>query len=868
MPTLAGVSSPPWSLPREQLLASLGVTSDGPSPAEAAARLRARGADAIGAGRHGPLLGAVVSQLRNPLLWLLLAAAAVGLALGETVNASLVLGIMLLGSLVSVLQESRAGRTLEGLRARIALQARVVRGGRELEVPATQVVRGDVVVLAAGTLVPADAVVLEARDLYLSEAALTGEAFAVEKQPGPIAADAPLVARTNVVHMGTSVRSGTGRAVVVSTGTHTAFGQLAHRLTLRPPETEFQRGLRRFGYLLLSMMVVLVFVVFGASAVRSHSASESLLFAVALAVGLAPEMLPAVLATMLSRGARHMARRGVLVRRLEAIESLGNMDVLCTDKTGTLTEGEIRLEAATDAAGEPSPRTLVLARWNAVLQAGLPNPLDRAIAAAVPEGAEPPPPKLDEVPFDFTRKRLSVLVGGSAGPLLVTKGAFEAVLAVCTGVRVGEQATVPLDDATVAGLRARVQAHGRDGVRVVAVASRPWPGHEPRPPVGRDDERGLVLEGLLTFRDPPKQGVERAIADLRRLGVRVKVVSGDHHAVVQHLAATIGLPSDEVVTGAQLEGLRDEALWHLVERVDLFAEVDPGQKERILVALGKTGHVVGFMGDGINDAPAMHAADVGISVEGATDVAREAADFVLLERDLGTLRDGIEEGRVTFANTLKYVLTTESANLGNMLSMAVAALFLPFLPLLGHQVLLNNLLSDVPSATLSGDRVDPERVAVPQRWDIGFIRRSMIALGLVSAVFDGLTFVALRAGFHASPDEFRTAWFCESLLTELLVLLVLRTRRPLWRSRPHGALLGSTVVVAIVAVALPLSPLREPLGFVALPVVVWLVVVGIAVGYALTVEAIKRPLIAAIERAGQRRDGKRHGAARYALWPR
>ncbi len=855
----------PWALSRAELLRVIGSTEAGLPSTEAQARLRTHGENRIRPAHRGPLREALASQLRNPLLWLLSAAAVVGIAVGETVDAGMVLAIMLLGSLLSMMQESRAGRALERLRERISLRARVVRGGVELEVPATSVVPGDVIVLAAGTMVPADAVVLAARDLYLSEAALTGEPFAVEKHPGQVDAAAPLGARSNMVYMGTNVRSGTGQAVVVQTGAGTAFGQLAGRLALRPPETEFQRGLRRFGYLLLTMMIVLVFVVFGASVLRNHPGTESLLFAVALAVGLAPEMLPAVLATMLSRGARRMAARGVLVRRLEAIENLGNMDVLCTDKTGTLTEGDIRLESAFDVAGRPCDRVLALGYWNAKLQAGLPNPLDRAVVEAAAERVGAPPPKLDEVPFDFTRKRLSVLVQDEAR-MLVTKGACEPVLSVCTLVRGENGGTTAFDADTGEHVRAMVTSWSAEGIRVIAVATRAMPDDEP---CGLAAERELVLEGFLTFRDPPKPGVERTIRELCELGVRVKVVSGDHHAVVRHLAATIGLASDEVVTGAQLAALRDEALWHLVERVDLFAEVDPGQKERILVALHKTGHVVGFMGDGINDAPAMHAADVGISVQGATDVAREAADFVLLERDLGTLRDGIEEGRVTFANTLKYVLTTESANLGNMISMAAAALFLPFLPLLAHQVLLNNLLSDVPSATLSADRVDPERVQRPQHWDIAFIGRFMIAFGLISAVFDAVTFAVLWTVFDATPEQFRTAWFAESLLTELLVLLVLRTRRPLWRSRPHAALLGSTIVVAIVAVVLPLSPLRGPLGFVELSGTLWIVIMAIAVTYALTVEAVKRPLFAYLDRAAERQRTKpRRSPPGHHVWPR
>jgi Mg2+-importing ATPase len=860
-----GVREHYWAIPIEQLLEQLRTSATGLSSSEAADRLRAHGENRLRPAHRGPLAEAILSQLRNPLLWLLLIAAVIGIAVGERTDAVIVIAIMLFSAILSIWQEGRAGRALERLRARVAARARVIRDNVELEVPASSVVPGDVLVLAAGTLIAADAVLLEARDLYLGEAALTGEAFAVAKRPGDVPEEAPVGQRTNVVHMGTSVRSGTGRAVVVRTGGATEFGHVAKRLALRAPETEFQQGLRRFGYLLLSLMLVLVFVVFTASVLRAHRASEALLFAIALSVGLAPEMLPAILATMLSRGARRMSKRGVLVRRLEAIENLGNMDVLCTDKTGTLTEGEIALESSRDCAGRESQRVLQLGYQNAKAQAGLPNPLDRALVAAGEQHGLAAARKLDEIPFDFSRKRLSVLVDDGPVPLLICKGAFESVLSVCSSARADDDAVVPIDAALRERLRADVATLNEQGVRVIGVATRE---HASTQPLDHEAERELVLEGILAFRDPLKPGVSEAIASLRELGVTVKVVSGDQRAVVHHVAQQIGMTDGQVLTGSELASLKDEALWNLVERVHLFAEVDPGQKERILRALAHTGHVVGFMGDGINDAPAMHAADVGISVEGATDVAREAADFVLLERELGTVRDGIIEGRVTFANTLKYVLTTESANLGNMLSMAAAALFLPFLPLLAHQILLNNLLSDVPSVTLSGDRVDPEVVRTPQRWDIGFIRRFMIGFGLLSAAFDALTFLILRLVFDADAETFRTAWFAESLLTELLVLLVLRTRRPFWTSLPHPALLGSTLLMIAVTAILLLTPLHGVFEFVSLPGSMVLTIVGIALAYMLTVEMLKRPLLRAMDRGAVRQHRERRRIpASHRVWP-
>jgi Mg2+-importing ATPase len=689
-----------------------------------------------------------------------------------------------------------------------------------------------VVLLAAGSLVPADGVVLESADFFVNEAVLTGESVPVRKDPGTAAADAPIRHRGNTVLLGTDVRSGTARCLVVHAGGATEFGRLAGRLVLRAPETEFDRGLRHFGYLLGTLTLVMLLAVFTVHAVTGGASLETLLFAVALAVGLSPELLPAVLTVNLARAARVMAGHGVLVRRLSAIENLGSMDVLCTDKTGTLTHGVVELEGAYDEAGGPAEEVLSLAAANAALGTGVASPLDEAILRAA--GARRPAGhKLAELPFDFVRKRASVVMESGDEATLITKGAFQPVLDVCATLADG---TV-LDDGRRAALAARFGAWSGQGLRVLAVATRPI---ERRARYRRDDERGLAFRGCLTFFDRPKPEARQALADLAALGVATKVITGDSALVTRHVASLVGIPGDRMLTGAELNALPDAALWHRAERTDLFVEVDPHQKERIIAALRKTGHVVGFLGDGVNDAPAMHAADASLSVHSAVDVAREAADFVLLERDLDVIRRGIEEGRRTFANTLKYLLATMSANLGNMISTAVASLFLPFLPLLAGQVLLNNFLSDIPAIGLAGDDVDRELVARPRRWDMAFIGRFMTEFGLLSSAFDVLTFAVLLVVFAAGVEEFRTAWFVESLLTELLVALVVRTRRPILASRPGRFLLVSTLVLVPLTLAVPYLPFAGALGFVPLPPSLLAAVCLITAGYVAGTELLKR----------------------------
>ena len=825
---------PWWSLPVEALLARLGAGAGGLASPEASRRLDTFGANQVARGRRYSAAATLWQQVKSPLVLLLLFAAATSLALGERADAGMVLTVLVASVGVGFWREYRAGRALEALSSRLQLHARVRRDGHEVSIPTERVVPGDVALISAGSLVPADGVLLEAEHLHVGEALLTGESFPVEKRPGTSPASASAGQRPNAVFLGTSVRSGTGVVLVTATGRNTAFGAVAERLRLRPPETDFDRGLRAFGHLLVLTMLVMSLAVLAANMLLGRPAAETFLFTLALAVGLAPELLPAVLTVNLARSAQALGAQGVLVRHLNALENLGSMEVLCTDKTGTLTEGRVQLSRAEDVEGRASPRVLALARVNAALQAGLPNPLDAALLEQGPPVTEE---KLGEIPYDFDRRALTVIIRDGTAARFITKGAFAHLLSRCT-----QMPGRPLDAGARAALLDRAELLGQSGLRVLGVATR----EAPPAPWSRDAEQGLTLEGLLLFRDPPRADAAAEVAALREAGVTLKVVSGDARAVVTHVAREVGLPADTVLTGEDLDRMPDEALWHRVQEVSVFAEVDPNQKERLILALKKRGRVVGYLGDGINDAPALHAADVGISVDSAADVARESADIVLLRRDLSSLHLGVHGGRVTFANTLKYVLTSMSANLGNMLSMAAASALLPFLPLTAGQVLLNNLLSDLPAFTLTQDAVDPEWVARPRRWDIRFLRRFMLTFGLLSSAFDAVTFFLLLHVFGAGVADFRTGWFVESVLTELAVALVVRTRRPAWRSRPSTALWVSSLCVAAVVVVLPWLPIARPLGFAPPPPALTWLILAVTASYVASAEGLKRLFYARI----------------------
>ena len=798
-----------WALPMAQLLDALRVARTGLSQADAARRLATNGPVPA---RHdrSRLPHLVAAQLANPIAVLLLVAAAISFGVGERVDGAIVVGILVLGGLLGLRQEYRAADAVARLLAMVHTTAAVLRDGQLTDVPAEQVVVGDVIRLAAGAIVPGDARVLEASDLFVDQAVLTGESAPAEKTAGVCDVRTPLAARTNVVYQGTHVSSGMALAVIVRTGARTEFGAIAGRLVLRPAETAFERGIHRFGYLLLQVVTVLLILILAVNLWLGRPLLDVLLFTLALAVGLTPQLLPAIVGVTLAQGARHMARERVIVRRLASIEDLGARDVLCTDKTGTITEGIVAIHAAEDWRGAPSEHVRLLAYLNAAHETGFANPIDAALRAAAPPDAARWR-KVDEIPWDFVRRRLSVVVGDGDRCMLVTKGALAAVLDACDRVEEDAGATRPLGDVRDA-IETRLETLSRQGYRCLGVAWRdvPTPGL-----VQRADERGLVFAGIVTLADPLKRDVRASLAELARLGVRVQLVTGDNRHVAARVAADAGIDATLVRTGAELERLGESALVSAAPRVGVFAEVTPAQKERVIRALRKAGHTVGYLGDGINDAAALHAADVGVSVDSATDVTRRAADIVLLEKDLRVLARGVREGRRAFANTLKYVFITASANFGNMVSMAVASLFTTFLPMLPKQILLVNLLSDLPAMAIATDRLDPELVARPRRWDDRAVRRFMVGFGLVSSAFDMLTFGVLLL-LAVPPAVFRTAWFIESLLSELLVLLVIRTRRPLFRSRPGTALLWLSVGVASVALALPWTPFAAMLGLAPL----------------------------------------------------
>jgi Mg2+-importing ATPase len=674
--------------------------------------------------------------------------------------------------------------------------------------------------------------VLDSRSLLVDEAALTGESESVEKWASALDG---AIASACSVFMGTHVVSGMATVLVVATGTATRFAGISARLARRPPPTGFERGMTAFGYLLVRAMAVLVIAIFFVNLLLARPLIDSALFSLALAVGLTPQLLPAIVTISLSQGARRMARERVIVKRLDAIEDFGSMSVLCTDKTGTMTVGSVVLQSCLAVDAGPSPEVARLAYLNAVLQSGFANPIDSAIRAAG-GGDVTAVCRLDELPYDFSRRRLSVLVDDDGSRRMITKGAFDAVLAASARAEVTPGTVVPIETVR-ADLIADYRDQCRRGGRILAVATRELPGATT---LSAADETDLVFRGLLVFADPPKTGAGETVVDLAAAGVSVRMITGDNRFTAMHVGAEVGLDPTAILTGDAVDNLDDAALVRRAPGTAIFAEIDPVAKERIIRALRASGEVVGYLGDGINDAPALHAADVGISVDTAVDVAKDAAAIVLLDKDLRVLLDGIRQGRRTFANTMKYVSTTTSANFGNMLSMAAAAAVLPFLPLLAGQILLINFLSDIPSTTIATDEVDAEQIASPHRWDLRFVRSFMIVFGGISSAFDLGTFAILGIAFAADETTFRSGWFIESVATELAVLFVLRTRRPFFRSRPSRILVVSSLAVAAITVAIPFSPLGPVLGLEGPAPVVLLALAGITAAYVTATELAKR----------------------------
>jgi Mg2+-importing ATPase len=832
---------PYWSHTAEDAAANLKSTPAGLSSDEAAQRLKTYGPNLLRTRKRATPLKLFLAQFKSPIVIILLFATLLSAVLQDWLDAVIILVIIFISAVLSFVQEYSANNAAEKLRSQVTIKAKLLRDGQVQTLPAADVVPGDVVLLSAGSLVPADGVVLEATDFFVNQAVLTGETYPVEKRPGVVAEKSSLAERLNMVFMGTNVSSGSAKALIVQTATATVFGQIAERLELRPPETEFERGIRRFGYLLSEVTLILVIAVFAVNVFFAKPVLDSLLFSIALAVGLTPQLLPAIININLSKGSQAMAKRGVIVRRLAAIENFGSMDVLCTDKTGTLTLGVVKLDGAFNVDGQPSDKVFRQAYLNSHFQTGMVNPLDDAVVGfAQPDISNVT--KVDEIPYDFVRKRLSVVVKENGVHRMLTKGALYKVLEVSTQVE-GPDGPLPLDDSCQKKIDALFTDWSSQGYRVLGLAHRDV---DEKDVYQRAHEVGMTFAGFLLFLDPPKPRVKEVIGELQAIGVNLKIITGDNKLAALHTAQAIGMQVTGVVTGAELNDLRDEALLRKAEAANLFVEVDPNQKERILLAVGKMGHVVGYMGDGINDAPSLHAADVGISVDTAVDVAKEAADFVLLQNDLSVLKEGILQGRTTFANTIKYVFMATSANFGNMFSVAGASLFLPFLPMLPKQVLLINLMTDLPEMTIATDNVDPIMINQPRRWDLKFIRRFMVVFGLLSSVFDYVTFGALYlllGSQLASPEGqmlFHAGWFVESILSATMVVFAVRTRLPFTRSRPSRTMMAVTGLVMLAALLIPITPLAGLMEFVSLPPLFLLSVVGIVLAYFISAEFAKR----------------------------
>ncbi len=828
------VSSTFWCELPSDALVRLRTTTDGLSGEAAAQRLADYGANLLKPQKRSNVLTLLLAQFKSPIILILLFATGLSFVLRDPVNALIILSIVLVSGLLGFWQEHSATNAVEKLLAVVQIKAKVLRDGSPREIPVQEVVPGDIVILGAGDVVPGDCLIAETKDLFVDEATLTGETYPVEKSVGVLAADTPLGKRTNSLWMGAHVVSGSAKALVATTGTQTEFGKVSERLKLRPQETEFERGIRRFGYFLMEVTLILVIAIFAINVYLVRPVLDSLLFSLALAVGLTPQLLPAIISVNLARGAKRMAAAKVIVKRLASIENFGSMNVLCSDKTGTLTEGVVRLQSAVDMEGVVSDKVLLHAYLNAFYETGFSNPIDDAIRAHRKfdlSGYS----KVGEIPYDFLRKRLSILVAHDNSRLMVTKGALKNVLEVCSKAENGAGELV--DIAALQGkIQHQLEEFSGKGYRTLGVACKNmWAASL----IGKADETDMTFLGFLVLFDPPKPNIVETIASLKSLGVSLKIITGDNHFVAASVSQQIGLSGAKILAGPELRLLSDGALLNRVGSVDVFAEVEPNQKERIILALKKAGNVVGYMGDGINDASALHAADVGISVESAVDVAKEAADIVLLEKDLGVLIQGVREGRSTFANTLKYVFMATSANFGNMFSMAGISLFLPFLPLLPMQILLTNLLTDFPEMTIATDHVDNEMVDHPRRWDIVAIRKFMITFGLVSSVFDFFTFGALLLLLRATETQFRTGWFIESVVSASLIVLVIRSRQPFFSSKPSKYLLIATLLVVFATVALPYTPLGGIFGLSPLPLSFILLIITIVFLYVLTAEIVK-----------------------------
>jgi P-type Mg2+ transporter len=825
------------SLNESQILAELSTTLKGLTSAEIADRVRTYGRNIlVEKGERNPILE-FLSHFKSPLIIILLLSAIVLAFLGEKVDATIVAVMILLSVILDYFLEHNAQKAAELLKARVKAKAVVLREGVRLELTLEEIVPGDIILLSAGSLVPADARVIESKDFFVNQSALTGESFPSGKNSSMLEYKTYAITElSNIIFLGTNVISGTATAVVVRTGAETQFGMTATKLVGQGVQTEFDRGITQFGYLVTKATIFLVLFIFLINTLLKNDLLQSFMFAVAVAVGLTPELLPMVMSVTMAQGSIRMAKKGVIVKTLPSIPNFGSMDVLCTDKTGTLTEDKIALVKYIDPSGRESNLVLERAYLNSYFQTGITNPLDAAVLSyrhiSIDGYA-----KIDEIPFDFSRKRMSVVVERKGKRMLVTKGAPEEIFRACSHFQNGSR-TVPLNLKTLDRIKYHYLELSRDGYRVLAVASR-----ETRKPSGynKSDETNLTLMGFVAFLDPPKEDVREIITELHDIGIEVKVITGDNELVTRKICDEIGLPVKGVLLGSDVQNLQDDALRIRVERTTIFARFSPDQKDRIITALKANNHVVGYMGDGINDAPSLRTADIGISVNTAVDIAKESADIVLTQKSLHALRDGVLEGRKTFANTMKYIQMGLSSNFGNMFSVAIAVLFLPFLPMLPVQILLNNFIYDVSEITIPTDNVDKEFIRKPKRWNMGFIKRFMWTFGPISSMFDVITFILLFAVFKLDAASFQTGWFIESLATQVMVIFIIRTKQvPFFSSMASGWLIFSSFGCVALAWLLPYTPIGAFFGFVPLPGIVLITIGVLVVMYLVTVEIMKR----------------------------
>jgi Mg2+-importing ATPase len=815
-----------------QLLQSLQTSPDGLTSDQANARLEKFGPNLLKKQKKSDAFTLFLSQFKSPIIIILLFAAALSLFLQDSTDAVIIFVIIFVSSMLGFFQEHRATNAVKKLLAMVRITSTVIRDGSNKEIPSEEIVPGDIVMLSAGSKIPADCIILESRDLFVNEAVLTGETFPVEKNSSLISDEVPISKRTNTLFMGTNVISGNSKAVVVKTGLQTEFGKVSDRLRFRAPETEFEHGVRRFGYFLTQVTLILVIAIFAINVYLSRPVLESFLFSLALAVGLTPQLLPAIISINLSHGARKMASYKVIVKRLSSIENLGSMNVLCSDKTGTLTEGVVHIKSSLDVKGNENDEVFFYAYLNAIYETGFLNPIDEAIRSYKILDVSSYR-KLDEIPYDFSRKRLTVLVSKDDERVMITKGALSNVLSICSHAKFQTE-TVEIENVRAQILQKFTEL-SQQGFRVLGISYKNLDTTILR----NEDEVNLTFLGFLVLFDPPKVGIIKTINQLKSLGISLKIITGDNKLVAENVAKQIGLTDPKILTGQELRQITNEAFLNNVNKVDIFSEVEPNQKERIIVALKKSGNVVGFIGDGINDATALYAADVGISVDTAVDVAKEASDIVLLEKNFEVLIQGVEEGRRTFANTIKYVFMATSANFGNMFSMAGVSMFLSFLPMLPKQILLTNLITDFPEMTISTDNVDKEMVTLPHKFDLKFIRKFMMVFGLLSSVADFATFGILLY-FGSTIDQFRTGWFIESVASASLIVLAIRSRKPLIKAKPSKYLLISTITAVCIVIVIPFTFLGKEFGFVPIPFSVLVMIAIIVAIYLTSVEIAKR----------------------------